>query len=362
MSRHFQSLTIRDVRRETNDCVSISFDVPTALAESFRFIAGQYVNLRAIVDGEELRRSYSICSAPHSGELRVAVKRVEGGRFSEFANTKLKIGDVIDVMPPDGKFCFEPEADAKQNVLAVAAGSGITPILSIVTTLLEEVPSSSVALVYGNRRVRDIMFKEQIEDLRDRFLNRFQLIHVLSQEPQESPINNGRIDRKRIETIINKLGVNRLFHWAYICGPESMTDEVIQTLGDSGMSADSIHRERFSAGPHAWKTSPLTATKVEQKHNVATSQVTVIADGIERVLRVPFEGESILEIALAAGIDAQFACKAGVCCTCRAQVLKGAVKMDANFTLEQHEVGRGFVLTCQSHPTTEHVKISFDAR
>jgi ring-1,2-phenylacetyl-CoA epoxidase subunit PaaE len=362
MSRHFHPLAIQDVRRETKDCVSISFDVPDALRESFLFVAGQYVNLRAMVDGEELRRSYSICSAPRSGELRVAIKRVEGGQFSEFANTKLKVGDVIDVMPPDGKFCFEPQRDAKRSVLAVAAGSGITPILSIVTTLLEEEPDSHVTLVYGNRRVRDIVFKEPIEDLRDRFLTRFQLIHVLSQEPQESPISNGRIDRKKIKSICSQFDINRSFHRAYVCGPDAMTEEVILALRDSGMDADSIHRERFSAGSHALKTVRKTSSLIAQTDNVAAAQVTVIADGIERVLRTRFEGESILEVALAAGIDAPFACKAGVCCTCRAQVLEGSVKMDANFTLEQHEVDRGFVLTCQSHPTTERVKISFDAR
>jgi ring-1,2-phenylacetyl-CoA epoxidase subunit PaaE len=362
MSRHFHSLKIHDVRRETKDCVSISFDLPDALEESFRFVAGQYVNLRATVNGEELRRSYSICSAPRSGELRVAIKRVDGGQFSDFANTKLKVGDVIDVMPPDGKFCFEPQHDAKRNVLAVAAGSGITPILSIVTTLLEEEPSSKVTLVYGNRRVRDIMFKEQIEDLRDRFLTRFQLIHVLSQEPQESPISHGRIGREKIDSISKQFDSNRLFHCAYVCGPDAMTEEVIQALRERGMDADSIHRERFSAGSQAAKTKRKIPTARVQTDSVAAAQVTVIADGIERVLRVPFEGESILEVALAAGIDAPFACKAGVCCTCRAQVLEGSVKMDANFTLEQHEVGRGFVLTCQSHPTTERVKISFDAR
>jgi ring-1,2-phenylacetyl-CoA epoxidase subunit PaaE len=362
MSRHFHPLSIKDVRRETKDCVSISFHLPDDLNASFQFIAGQYVNLRAIVDGEELRRSYSICTAPRSGELRVAIKRVEGGVFSAFANSQLKIGDMIDVMPPDGKFCFTPQHDAKRNVLAVAAGSGITPIMSIITTLLEEEPRSYVTLVYGNRRVRDIVFKEQIEDLRDRFLTRFQLVHVLSQEPQESPISFGRIDGKKIKTIISNLGSNAQFNGAYVCGPELMTDEVIQTLRECGMSADSIHRERFSAGTSATKPVQKAAVVIDALDNVATAQVTVIADGIERVLRVPFEGVSILEVARAAGIDAPFACKAGVCCTCRAQVLEGKVKMDANFTLEQHEVNRGFVLTCQSHPITERVKISFDAR
>ncbi len=362
MARHFHPLTIQDVRRETKDCVSIAFDVPSSLEDSFRFVAGQYVNLRTMIDGEELRRSYSICSAPLSGELRIAIKRVEGGRFSEFANTKLKLGDTIDVMPPDGTFCFEPQCDAKRNVLAVAAGSGITPILSIVTTLLEHEPNSKVTLVYGNRRVCDIMFKEQIEDLRDRFLARFRLIHVLSQEPQESPIADGRVDRKKIEAINNKLFTNDRFNWAYVCGPESMTEDVIDALRSQGMTDDSIYRERFSAGDASPRKIKNAAASRDVELNAPAAAVTVIADGIERVLRVPFDGESILDVALAAGIDAPFACKAGVCCTCRAQVLEGRVKMDANFTLEQHEVNRGFVLTCQSHPMTERVKISFDAR
>jgi ring-1,2-phenylacetyl-CoA epoxidase subunit PaaE len=365
MSAHFHTLKVSDLRRETKDCVSIAFDVPNELRDAFKFKAGQYVNLRAFVDGEELRRSYSLCSAPQSGEWRVAVKRVEGGAFSEFANTKLKPGDSIDVMPPDGKFVFEPDREAKRNVIAIAAGSGITPILSIVTTLLEHEPQASVTLIYGNRRVRDIIFKETIEDLRDRFLERFQLVHVLSQEPQESPLSNGRVDKNKLFAIVNKNNDIARWNRAYVCGPGGIIEEIVTALKECGLDEAHIHRELFTPTKRTTSTQRIDATKLanaNSDNNAPHAEVTVIADGIERVLRVPFEGESVLEVALAAGIDAPYACKAGVCCTCRAQVLEGKVKMDANFTLEQHEVNRGFVLTCQSHPTTERVVISYDAR
>jgi ring-1,2-phenylacetyl-CoA epoxidase subunit PaaE len=365
MSAHFHPLTIKDLRHETKDCVSIAFDVPNVLRDLFKFEAGQYVNLRSYIDGEECRRSYSLCSAPHSGEWRVAVKRVEGGAFSEFANTKLKPGDSIDVMPPDGKFIFEADRDAKRNVIAVAAGSGITPILSIVTTLLEHEPQSSITLIYGNRRVHDIIFKEAIEDLRDRFLERFQLVHVLSQEPQESPLSNGRIDKNKLFSIINKKSGIAKLNRAYVCGPGGMTEEIVTALKECGLDESHIHRELFTPTKRTSSTERINASKLanaNSENNAPRADVTVIADGIERVLRVPFEGESVLDVAVAAGIDAPYACKAGVCCTCRAQVLEGKVKMDANFTLEQHEVNRGFVLTCQSHPTTERVVISYDAR
>jgi ring-1,2-phenylacetyl-CoA epoxidase subunit PaaE len=362
MSAHFHSVKVIRVRRETKDCVSIAFDVPQHLRALFSFTAGQYVNLRVVVDGEELRRSYSLCSTPHSGEWCVAVKRVEGGRFSEYANTKLQTGDTIDVMPPDGKFCFEPDQRAKRHVLAIAAGSGITPIFSIVTTLLEREPLSQLTLIYGNRRVRDIIFKEAIEDLRDRFLSRFQLVHVLSQEPQESPIAIGRIRRENVLSICDKLASNAKFNRAYVCGPIGMTDEASLALRDYGLEDAAISRELFAAvGVAPLRAAAQTRVRDELVDSPA-AQVVVIADGIERTLRVPLQGQTILEAARAAGIDAPFACKAGVCCTCRAQVLAGSVRMDANYTLEQHEMNRGFVLTCQAHPTTERVVVSFDAR
>lgn len=368
MAAHFIPLTVKDVRRETKDCVSIAFDVPAELRETFAYRAGQYVNLRASVNGESMRRSYSLCSAPESGEWRVAVKRVAGGRFSQFANTKLKAGDVIDVMPPDGKFCCTPEAKRKRHVLAIAAGSGITPILSIVTTLLTREPESSVTLLYGNRRVRDIIFKEQIEDLRDRFLTRFQVVHVLSQEPMESPISMGRIDQQKIISIIKENRLLPQLDEAYICGPEAMLDGALAALSFCGVDKSQIHFERFTAGADAAKQAtgfvakPVSAANAAGSEATPRARMTLIADGIERNVQIAYEGETVLDVALDTGIDAPYACRAGVCCTCRAQVLEGEVRMDANYTLEEHEVKRGFVLTCQSHPVTPFVKISYDAR
>ena len=369
MAAHFFPLAVKDIRRETKDCVSIAFDVPPELRESFAYRAGQYVNLRATVDGDSLRRSYSLCSAPDSGEWRVAVKRVTGGRFSQFANTKLKVGDIIDVMPPDGKFCYSPERDKKRHVLAIAAGSGITPILSIATTLLTREPESSITLLYGNRRVRDIIFKEQIEDLRDRFLSRFQVVHVLSQEPMESPISMGRIDQEKIISIVKENRLFPQFDQAYVCGPEAMLEGALTALALCGMDKERVHFERFAANVDVTKRAAGSTTGALSGPSTAgtdalkpRARMTVIADGIERTVNIGYEGETVLDVALDVGIDAPYACRAGVCCTCRAQVLEGEVSMDANYTLEEHEVKRGFVLTCQSHPVTPFVKISYDAR
>ncbi len=367
MSKHFYPLTIADVRRETADCVSIAFDVPLALREIFSYRAGQYVNLRAAVNGERLQRSYSLCSAPQSGEWRVAIKRVADGRFSSYANSVLKVGDAIDVMPPDGKFCFAADdANEVRHMTCVAAGSGITPILSILHTALASSPNLHATLIYGNRRVRDIMFKEDIADLRDRFLARFQVMNVLSQEPSDIADFIGRIDRKKILSIINKNTTIAQTNRAYICGPDSMATDVVAALKESGVTASTIHRELFGVTETQRRTTANSTSRSTPSSAPETAAacavVEVIADGIARELRVPFVGQSILEASLGASIDAPFACKAGVCCTCRARVLEGEVKMDANYTLEQHEVNRGFVLTCQAHPVSDRVRISYDAR
>jgi ring-1,2-phenylacetyl-CoA epoxidase subunit PaaE len=356
MAKHFYPLTISDVRRETNDCVSIAFDVPEALKSEFAYTAGQYVNLRATVGETELRRSYSLCSAPHTGQWRVAIKRVDGGQFSQWANALLRTGDAIDVMPPDGRFLFKPDIAKKRNILLLAAGSGITPIMSTLRTILECEPLTAVTLVYGNRRVRDIIFKEAIEDLRDRFMTRFHLVHTLSGEPQEAPIASGRLDEAKVKTLFSTLIDPKRLDEVYICGPNEMIAECASAVIDAGIDQAHVHKELFGV------PSPPRKSALDVSDNADTAEVTVIADGIERVLRVPYRGESVLEIARAAGIDAPYACKAGVCCTCRAKVLEGEVKMDANFTLEQHEVDRGFVLTCQSHPVTPNVRITYDAR
>ncbi len=359
MAQHFYPVTVSNVRRETPDCVSIAFDIPAALKDKFSFTAGQYINVRAVVGDRELRRSYSLCSAPHSGQWRVAIKRVDGGQFSQWANALLREGDDLEIMPPDGRFLFVPEADAKRNLLLLAAGSGITPILSILTTLLEREPKSRVTLAYGNRRVRDIIFKEAIEDLRDRYLGRFQLIHSLSGEAQESPLANGRLDAEKVSRILKTIVPATTLDAVYICGPNEMIDACASATREAGVLESKIHKELFGSPTPRRPTIDAASLATDLTDSAA---VTVVADGIERVLQVPYRGESVLDISLAAGIDAPFACKAGVCSTCRARVLSGEVKMDANFTLEQHEIDRGFVLTCQSHPITNEVKITFDER
>ena len=359
MAQHFHPLDIRDVVRETHDCISVSFNVPEALRETFSYRAGQYVTLRAEVGDRELRRSYSLCSAPHENELRVAIKRVDGGMFSQWAHMLLRAGDSIDVLPPDGHFVYEAQPDRARHILLLAAGSGITPVFSILKTALETETSSRVTLVFGNRRVKDIIFREQIEDLRDRHLARFQLIHTLSGEVQEAPIANGRIDGAKIANLIPGLISPRSIDEVFICGPGAMIDAAAKACLDVGVPAGRIHKELFGV-PGAVAGEERRAVDATVSSDGAW--VSVIADGIEREIRVGFNGDSVLDVVLASGIDVPYACKAGVCCTCRAQVLAGEVRMDANYTLEQHEVDRGFVLTCQAHPVTDTVRLSYDAR
>jgi ring-1,2-phenylacetyl-CoA epoxidase subunit PaaE len=356
MAQHFHSLEIQDVRRETADCISVAFVIPDELKDTFAYQSGQYVTLRAEVGDQELRRSYSLCSAPLHDEWRVAIKRVEDGMFSQWAHALLRAGETIDVLPPDGHFKYPPDGDAPRNVLLLAAGSGITPILSILTTLLETHSTTNVTLVYGNRGVKDIIFKEQIEDFRDQYLTRFQLIHTLSGEIQEAPIANGRLDGAKLRRLFATLIDPTKIDHAYICGPNEMIASCVEACQQAGIAAGRIHKELFGAPTGAQPRPPRDASSGDG------AKVLVVADGIERELVVPYRGDSVLDIVLRAGIDVPYACKAGVCCTCRAQVLEGEVRMDANYTLEQHEVDRGFVLTCQAHPGTPVVKLSYDAR
>jgi ring-1,2-phenylacetyl-CoA epoxidase subunit PaaE len=361
MAQHFHSLEIREVIRETPDCISVGFIVPDVLRETFAYHAGQYVTLRAEVGDRELRRSYSLCSAPHENQWRVAIKRVDGGMFSQWAHMLLRAGDSIDVLPPDGHFVYESQPHRARRILLLAAGSGITPVYSILKTALETEAHSQVTLVFGNRRVNDIIFREQIEDLRDQHLARFQLIHTLSGEVQESPMANGRIDGEKIARVIPALINAQAIDELYICGPGAMIESAARACLGAGVPEERIHKELFG----------VPGTKISQETHVSNAPdtdtvdgawVSVIADGIEREMRVGFKGDSVLDVVLASGIDVPYACKAGVCCTCRARVLEGELRMDANYTLEQHEVDRGFVLTCQAHPVTDRVRLSFDSR
>ncbi len=357
----FHRLRIREIRPETADAISVAFEVPPALRDEYRFRQGQFLTLRERVGEEELRRSYSVCvGVPEyesSGELRVAIKRVAGGRFSNWANERLQAGGEIDVMTPDGRFFTELDPAQRKRYVGFAGGSGITPMLSLIKTTLATEPLSEFTLVYGNRSVASIMFVEELEELKNRYMSRLRLYHVLSDEGQEIQLFSGLLDESRCEQIVASLVPADSIDEAFICGPEPMMEAAERALLAAGVQRERIHVERF--GTPAASGAPV---RRETADDAPCADVVLIVDGKERRLRVPFEGQAILDAGLAAGADLPYACKGGVCCTCRARVLEGEVRMDKNFTLEDHEMRRGFVLTCQSHPVSERVVVSYDER
>jgi len=355
---HFHPLTVRDVRRETAECVSLGLDVPPALAERFRYTQGQYLNVRAHLGGEELRRSYSICSGIDDGELRIAVKAVPEGRFSSWANRELKAGDTLEAMPPEGRFFVPLDAENAKHYVAFAAGSGITPVLSLVKTTLAREPRSRFTLVYGNRALDSVIFNEALEDLKDKHLARLALYHVFSREPQQIELFNGRLDRAKVAQFLRTLIPPGTIDEAFVCGPDPMMADVEAELLAAGLPRERIHLERF--GVPAPRPGAVAST--EEACASGASEVTVIVDGLRYRFALAGDGQSVLEAALKAGADLPYACKAGVCCTCRAKLVEGEVRMDANYTLEADEVARGFRLTCQSHPLTRTLVLDFDQR
>jgi len=354
----FHSLKISDIHRETADCVSIAFEIPAGLHSEYRFLPGQYLTLRTQIQGEEIRRSYSLCSSPLDNELRVAVKKLEGGKFSTYANDVLKVGESIDVMTPEGNFTTEIKASQEKLYLMFAAGSGITPMMSLMKTILKQEENSNILLFYGNKSSNSIIFRDTLDDLKAQYLNRLEIHHVLSREDQGTDFLKGRIDevkcRKFGESFFNPAKVDEVF----ICGPETMIREVDTTLQSMGLPKQKIHFELF--------TSPTAAAveavkdKVAKKSEEVLSDVTVILDGEETHFSISSKGNSILDAALDAGADVPFACKGAVCCTCRAKVIEGSAEMDMNYALEDDEVEAGFILTCQSHPTSSKLVVSFD--
>ncbi|RKP55873.1 1,2-phenylacetyl-CoA epoxidase subunit PaaE [Pararobbsia silviterrae] len=363
MNTHFYALRVRDVRPDTDDAVVVTFDLPDALAETFRFSAGQYLTLRQQVDGADLRRSYSICSGVDDRALSVAVRKVAGGAFSTWVNDALRVGDDIDVMPPQGTFHVSAPASGDdlhrgRAFLFIAAGSGITPILSIMKTVLAREPACRCTLIYGNRMQSTAMFKEEIEDLKNRYMTRVVLHHVFSREQTDTPLSSGRLDREKIARVLQTLvGVEAIDH-AFICGPHQVNDEAEMALLDAGLASERIHIERFGAPP------PVAGARAEPvRADVApVARITIVRDGMHREIRFDKTDTSILDAASGAGLDMPFSCKSGVCCTCRAKLLRGEVRMDRNFALDKHELDAGFVLTCQAYPVTEEVVLSFDER
>ena len=356
----FHALTISDVRRETADAISVRFSVPLDLRADYRFSQGQFVTLKARVEGEELRRSYSVCSAvsdyARNGELRVGIKRIDGGRFSSYANAAFTPGMTLDVMTPDGRFFTPLAVGQRKHYVAFAGGSGITPVLSIIKTALESEPGSRFTLVYGNRTVGAIMFGEELEELKNRYLGRFALHHVFSDEVQEVALFNGLLDGAKCAQFLDALIPAATIDEVFICGPGPMMDAAEAALAAAGVAREKIHIERFGTPPPQAGPRKLAAV------GGPSAEVHLILHGKARVLRVPFDGEAVLDAGLHAGLDLPFACKGGVCCTCRARVLEGEVRMDKNYTLEAHEIAAGFVLTCQSHPLTPKVVVSYDER
>lgn len=354
----FHSLSVASVERSTRDAVVVTFQVPSDLEPVFQFRPGQYLTLRTTIDGEELRRSYSICAAPADRQLRVAIKRLNDGTFSTWANQNLKSGDVLDVMPPDGNFTLDFSPDQVRNYVAFAVGSGITPVLSLVKTALETEPESRFTLFYGNRASSAVLFREEIEDLKNRFMERFSLVHIMSREHQDIELFNGRLDGDKVRQLLAVWMDPAAVDYAFVCGPQDMTESVTQTLQDLGLEKSQIKFELFGApkGPRALRSGH----DARKAPGADQCQLTVVYEGVTRNLTINKNQDSLLDAALAQGIELPYSCKGGVCSTCRCKVIEGEVDMDANFALEDYEVKRGFILSCQSFPVTDRVLIDFD--
>lgn len=359
MSLHFVPLQIADIRKETSDCVSIAFAIPPDKQAIFRFIQGQNITVRAKIDNQDLRRSYSICSGVQENQLRIAVKRVSGGLFSEMANRTLKKGDWLEVLPPTGQFHVPLDPQHKKHYLAIAAGSGITPVLSIIKTTLHTEPESQFTLIYGNRSRASIIFFEELEAIKNRYMDRFQLIHILSRERMETSIHFGRIDERKCAELQGKLVDFGRMDEIFLCGPEAMIFSARDWLLQNGIEKRKIHIELFST-PGQKKQE--TANRKPAGTTGEKALVTIKQDGRSFDFELPYNDDSILDGALKQGADLPYACKGGVCATCRARLLEGQVQMDANWALEPEELEHGFILTCQSHPVSPRIVVDFDAR
>ncbi|RYZ50371.1 MAG: phenylacetate-CoA oxygenase/reductase subunit PaaK [Sphingobacteriales bacterium] len=357
----FYPLQVKEVRAETADCVSVALEVPEELKEIFRFAPGQYLTFRHHMDNAEVRRSYSICCSPRDGELRVAIKKVEQGRFSGFANSGLKKGEVLDVMPPMGKFSPRPSEKQGRQYLALAAGSGITPVMSIMKAILEEEPDSSFTLVYGNKNRNTIIFREAIEGLKNKYMERLRVYHILSRELMDIPLFNGRIDAAKVDELSKTLIDLDTIDEAFVCGPEEMLLSVREKLLNLGLPEEKVHIELFTS-PDQPKASHEKWVKEHRSDGGPVSKVSVRLDGVTFEMELGYNSDNILDAALKHGADLPYACKGGVCSTCRAKLVEGQVEMEVNYALEKDEVAKGYVLTCQSHPVTERVVIDFDAR
>jgi len=348
----FHPLRVASVEPLTDDSVAITFAVPDDLADDYRFVHGQHLTIRGD-DGE--RRSFSICTSPRSGRMTIGVKKLPGGAFSEGVVDTLHVGDELDVMTPAGRFTTQLEPTSRKTYVAIAAGSGITPLLSIVTTILEEEPHAQVMLVYANRTHRSVMFLDDLHDLKDRFADRFWLVHVLSREEQDVELFSGRLDGDRLTWILKSLMPAEDVDAWFLCGPQQMVVDLRQVILDHGVDAHDVHTELFHADPVP-RAPEAAGSSVE-----GAAQVTIKLDGRASDLELRPDGVGVLEAALEVRSDLPFACRGGVCGTCRAKLVEGTVAMDVNYALEPEEIEDGYVLTCQSHPTSARVVLDYDA-
>ena len=355
LTPRFHRLAVNDLRRESADAVSMTFAIPADLTDDYNFTPGQYLTLRTTMDGEEVRRSYSICSGPDDGELRIAVKKVDGGAFSSWAADELKPGDQLDVMTPTGRFGVAHAPDQARIYVGFAAGSGITPILSIARGVLAREPDSWFFLFYGNRSTGGMLFREALEELKDRFLQRLSVFHVISGEEQDIPILHGRLDGEKVRVLLRSLVPAASVDHVFICGPTAMSEDIETTCREIGIAEDRIHVERFvsefGGKPRAKKMIEASAPPK------AMASLTI--DGKRREVPVA-EDESILDAALRAGMDLPFACKGGMCSTCRAKLVEGEAQMEVNYSLEPWELKAGFILTCQARPVSDRVVVDYD--
>ena len=389
MSVLFHPLKVRAIEPDTAEAVIVSFEVPDDLRQTFGFTQGQYLTLRKIIDGQDLRRSYSICAGVDDGELRVGVRKVKGGVFSNWINTHLQPGDSVSVMAPQGRFFVPLDPTARRHHLGIAGGSGITPILSIMKTVLAREPLSEFTLIYGNRSLQSTMFKEEIEDLKNRYMQRLVLHHVFSDEPSDhdnphgashlppegeasglgaarrldAPLNMGVMNRDKLGDFLRSVVPAAGIAHAYVCGPFQMNDEAEAALLAAGVPEDRVHIERFGVAPQAAGAAGADAVVHEvQPGDAEQARIVIIRDGLRREIQFNKQQPSILDAAAAAGMEVPFSCTSGVCGTCRAKLLEGEVRMQRNFALDKAEVAAGFVLCCQAHPLTERVVLSFDER
>ncbi len=368
MSVDFHPLRVRAVRPDTAEAVVVAFDVPEALRDVFSFTQGQYLTLRKTIDGQDMRRSYSICAGVDDGELLVGVRKVNGGVFSNWINQNLAPGDEISVMAPQGRFFVAIEPNEARHHVGIAGGSGITPILSTMKTVLARELNSRFTLIYGNRHIGSTMFKEDIEDLKNKYLARFVVHHVFSDEQTDADLNRGMMDRAKIGDFLTRVVRPETIAHAFVCGPFQMNDEAEAALLAAGVAQERIHIERFgvaqpSTGSDAGDGSRVGAVVHEaQPGDAQQARIVIVRDGIRREISFRKEQPSILDAASAEGLEVPYSCTSGVCGTCRAKLLEGRVRMERNFALDKKEVSAGFVLTCQAHPLTDRVVLSFDAR